>query len=394
VESDLLFRSLLVSASLTSTTSLVRDEGVGVGAIVLAGSYGWGNTDAHQRLPPRPLAAVALRPLISYSLEWLWSGGATEIAVCANGSSSVLRQHLGDTFERTQLRYHDDLLPRGPAGCVRDAVAHVSASTIVVVEGSIVPRLSLPRLLAQHRQTGAAMTVVTTIADDSNDQRPAGIYVLQRSSVESIALSGFHDIKETLIPRLHRDGALVCAYTAEDESRRVTTLESYLAVNAWLVERIAAVRYPDFRRDDARPVADVSAAVDPSALIVGPVLIGTRATIAAGATIIGPAVVGDGSSVGSNALVSRSVVGRGCLVSAGAVVHGCVIGDGAAVAASAAVYRRLVVAKSSPSWFDRLRGRLRASSKEHPRIGGAGVVTPITSITHGIPSETVRPELL
>ena len=307
-----------------------------VGALVLAGSYGWGSGHV-PALPPRPLAAVALRPAITYSLEWLAAGGADVITICANQSSRLLQERLGDRYEGAALRYRGDQLPRGPAGSLRDAIADVNSDTFVVVEGTLIPQLDLDALLEAHTRTHAAMTVVT--AGPIERPAPAGVYVIERSALSQVPPAGFQDLKETLLPRLHREGARVLPFPLAHDLPRVANLDAYLACNAWAVERLAG---------DASAHKFVSGAKPSSeALIVGPVLLGIGARIEPGATIVGPTVIGHESVVASGALVSRSVVGDGCAIARGAFVHNSIVTDRTTVGEGFKIQRRVHLPSAS-----------------------------------------------
>ena len=89
--------------------------------IVLAGVHRWGESE-FERLLPRPLLPVAESPLICYALRWLRDGGVRAATICANSESRFVRHCLKDGSEYgLDIRYFEDLTPRGPAGCVRDA---------------------------------------------------------------------------------------------------------------------------------------------------------------------------------------------------------------------------------------------------------------------------------
>ena len=87
---------------------------------MLAGSHGWGKSGAIG-LPPRPLAMVALRPLISYALDWFRDARASNVIVCASDISERLNACLGDNYDDLALSYVGASMPRGPAGSIRDA---------------------------------------------------------------------------------------------------------------------------------------------------------------------------------------------------------------------------------------------------------------------------------
>jgi NDP-sugar pyrophosphorylase family protein len=303
-------------------------------AIVLAGAYAWRGTP-FDALLPRPVLPVALKPLIAYPLEWLRESGIKQVTICADGLAPVIRTQLepyAGTLPTVQFR--SDTQPRGAAGCARDAALCHDGDTFVVVDGTTIPDVDLSRLLSEHRQTKAAITVVVQPADGSADPldahfTPAGIYVFSRRALESVPERGYQDIKESLIPQLRRAGERVMVCEADGECPRVLDPESYLAVDAWMVRRMALA---DARRlavphADGAPVIHPTAHVDPSALLMGPVLVDAGANVMAEAVLIGPVTIGRDSIVGSNALVSRSIVWAGCHIGENAMVDRSVLAD-------------------------------------------------------------------
>jgi lipopolysaccharide/colanic/teichoic acid biosynthesis glycosyltransferase len=61
--------------------------------------------------------------------------------------------------------------------------------------------------------------------------------------------------------------------------------------------------------------------IDPSARLVGPVILQSGAVVEAGATVLGPALIGSGARVGQGALVAQSVLAGGAVVAPGANVR-------------------------------------------------------------------------
>jgi hypothetical protein len=118
--------------------------------IVLAGVYAWGNS-ALERLCPRPLLPVAGLPIISYGLRWLEQSGVRQTTVCVNSDPGPFRRRLaGCGLQRMDLCYHQDEMPRGPAGCVRDAALRTNAESFVVLDASAGVLVDLSTLLAAH----------------------------------------------------------------------------------------------------------------------------------------------------------------------------------------------------------------------------------------------------
>jgi NDP-sugar pyrophosphorylase family protein len=78
--------------------------------------------------------------------------------------------------------------------------------------------------------------------------------------------------------------------------------------------------------------------VDPTARLLGPVLLGPRVQVRAGATLVGPVTLGPGTTVEADAVVSRSVVWSGCVVGHGAFVDRCMLADGATIEPGKSVF--------------------------------------------------------
>jgi mannose-1-phosphate guanylyltransferase len=307
--------------------------------IVLAGAYPRGQSGL-DALYPRPLLPVAERPLIAYALAWMQDCGLISATVCTNVATRTVKAALGGGAGSSMcVDYLEDWAPRGPGGCVRDAGVKTEADTFVVADGTTVPVLDLGALLDAHQVSGAAITVAVHApaagaGSRAREVQPSGVYVFARRVLEHLPEVGFLDIKETLIPRLYRHGEHVRTYRVPEACPRVVNTESYLALNQWLLERLARVGHlpPGFRVSGDAVLHD-SASVSPSARLIGPVLLGRNATVHARATVVGPASLGPGSLVGKDAVVSRSVLWSGCVVEDRAFVDRCVAAESAVVTA-------------------------------------------------------------
>jgi NDP-sugar pyrophosphorylase family protein len=158
------------------------------------------------------------------------------------------------------------------------------------------------------------------------------LYVFDRRALNEVPRTGFQDIKEMLVPRLRRAGALVTTFLTEHPTPRITSADSYLAVNGWMLEQLVRVEraLPGYtQHGELRQHA--AAVVDPGALLLGPVLVGPRSRIGR-ATLIGPTVVGAECVVADGALLSRSILWDDVRVGEGANVDRCILTTGARVA--------------------------------------------------------------
>ncbi|MEW6249149.1 MAG: NDP-sugar synthase [Planctomycetota bacterium] len=308
-------------------------------AILLAGAHAW-KEEPFDALCPRALLPLANRPLVGHVLAWLRSYGVHSVIICVNDRAVQLEATLREGAQYdTDVHYLEDRVPRGPAGCARDATTLVRADTYLVVECGVAPQLDLHALLAFHRERDAAATVVTVRPPPErgpgvHESSPAGVFVFSRAALESVPAAGFRDLKEMLIPDLVRRGAAVVAYVADHVGPRVTSMESYLQAQAWMLgvySADGAVPEGYERRNCAW--LHPSAAVAERARIIGPVMLGPESRVEDEALVIGPAVIGAGGFVGRRAVVGRSVLWEGALIGDQAIVDQCVVPTGAAVGA-------------------------------------------------------------
>ena len=298
--------------------------------IVLAGAHPGGQCVLDQ-LAPRPLLPVAQQPLVTYALRSMASGGLRGATICVNTEARSIRASLKGLACSLRLDYLEDWSPRGAAGCVRDAGVKTDANTFVVADGTAVPVVDLGELLDGHQASRAAITVVAG-ADIAGRLRPGGMYVFDRRAFVHIPEDGFQDIKEKLIPRLYAAGEVVSTHVADRVAPRVVNADTYLALNQWIVERNARQRQaPDGFRNFGETVLHDSASVDPTARLLGPVLLGPGVSVQGGATLVGPVSIGQGTTIGRDAVVSRSVVWSDCVVGDRSFVDRSMLADRAIV---------------------------------------------------------------
>ena len=303
-----------------------------VEGIILAGVYKWAAA-SFEDVVSRPLVPVAGAPLIFYALEWLREAGISKATICANSESRSLRMCLRDGSPvGMKLDYYEDLVLRGPAGCVRDAVVHSNAEVFVVCNGTSIPQVDLQHLMDAHYSSGATVTAVLRKDTPGNGNvgrdclLPTGIYVLQRQVLDHISEAGYQDIKEGLIPHLHGCGVPVAAYVSDKPCLHVRDAGSYLAANGWILRQMA--HQTDSLRE-YRKVGEslihrsvpLRAGID----LIGPVLIGPGTAIEPGVTIVGPTAIGAQCTVDEDVVICRSVIWDRCTVGKGSMLDRCVV---------------------------------------------------------------------
>lgn len=319
--------------------------------VVLAGVHAWG-ADPLDSVVCRPLWPIMGRPLIRYGVDWLANNGVSNVVICANSNTRHVRAELGEGSAECTLTYYEDHLPRGPAGCVRDAAGE-SNRLVIAVEGTNVPSFSLAEIHEHHHKTNAALTVA--VAPNAARTlrrptlRPAGVYIFSPQVLDEIGSAGYHDIKEGIIPRIRAAGGRVSMFRVSDDSAlHVGDTPSYFAASRRLLYRAceAAFAGGDYSPSESTLIHD-SARVDSSARLIGPVLVGHRARVGSNAVVLGPTILGEDSEIGSGAVVANSILWNGVGVGESASVDGCVLTNNCRVKAGS-VSRNCVLRSVRP----------------------------------------------
>ena len=304
--------------------------------VVLAGTHRWGGIQL-DRFGLRSLLPVALRPLVVHSIDWLLLAGLQDVWICANSETSLIQSCLTAMgAPRRRLRYFEDVMPRGPAGCVRDTAQKTAANHLVVVEGSVIADFELQDLLETHCRENAALTIAIEEQPDAprgQTEVPAGVYVFSRSILCAIPETGYQDLKEVLIPRLYEEGHRIAVHAVPNGSTsRVLDASSYLEANFRVVSRLGMQRkvWSGFARHGDAWVHE-TARVSPTAKLKGPVIIDRNTSVGQDVIIVGPSVIGRGAEIQAGAVVSRSILWKKCTVGRGVIVDYSLLTDNACV---------------------------------------------------------------
>ncbi|NOT00982.1 MAG: NDP-sugar synthase [Phycisphaerales bacterium] len=305
-----------------------------LGAVVLAGVHDWGACVLN-RAVVRPLAPIANRPVMEFAIDALRGVGASRMVLCSNGhGAEMAARFAGGARGEMEIHYHDDDMPRGPAGCVRDASVWLSTREIVVIEASVLPDFDLAELLRSHRATGAGLTVATRGQRVGHDdsQSPVGVYIVSEEALIHVGVRGFQDIKESLIPKLHKNGVRVDAHPIDGHAPRLTGIGSYFPLNEWALRRAMAGTWEfDGYSSGGSTLVHIDGRVEPTARLLGPVMVGPGAIVRGHAIVVGPTSIGRDAIVGDGAVVTRSALWSGAVVGNGAHVDRCIVADHARV---------------------------------------------------------------
>ena len=330
-------------------------------AVILAGGSG-------TRLRPltyarrKELVPLLNRPLLEYRLRNLRDHGVTHIVVaCAQGAGEI-EEHFGDGASLgVRLTYNYEQKPLGSGRAVKEAARAAGATgTLAVCNGDILTNLDLTAMIAQHRETGATLSMSLAPVDDPwqfgvvavddelristfvekppQGEQPSNLInagtwlwepvMLDRIPDDDAAIvDGFSE--RVLFPWIIADGMRAQGFV-EDLWVDVGAPDRYIRAMRLLLERESARRGRSLLVEQG---AQIAAGVE----FAGAVLVGEGATIDAGARIIGPSVIGERAIVSAGAVIERSVLWEDARVGEGATIRDSIVAAGASIGGGALI---------------------------------------------------------
>jgi exosortase len=266
-------------------------------------------------------------PVLEHLLQDLSNQGIKQAIVCSNDDTSLNRDSIA-CAESMEVKFLNEQLPAGTAGCIRDAIGDETKALFLVFHAGIVSLPSIDTLIRLHHAGQSDLTIMfePDLEDGKPTRRASGIYVCEPSILKYIPKKGYCDIKETLIPTMLSKGGSVHGAVLDSPSRSFRNRTSYLAAMAGYLENSDSVGFAHQRWNGSANVwvAD-SAEVDPSAHVYGPVVIMDGAKVLEEAVVLGPTIVEQNVIVGESSLVENSVLWNGSSVGRNSEVHDCVV---------------------------------------------------------------------
>jgi len=303
-------------------------------AIILAGSRDFGRCPVASRLPTA-LWPLEGKPAIEHLLISLAKQGIDRAVICSNGDGSLLAESI-HANNRLELKFLDEQLPSGTAGCVRDAASGETDELLLVLPASIICPPKINVLINAHRKGKSDLTVMFNPVHNNGQimGEAAGIYICETSVLEHIPKEGYFDIKEGLIPELLRAGKSVHTAVLPNHVGNFRDWREYLYAISNYLEYTPKlnVDLKLCKRNNSQAVwMAANSMVDPAARIYGPVVIMDGAHISEGAVIFGPTILGRDVSIGKNSIVINSVLWDGAQVGPNCEIKRCLIDYNAAV---------------------------------------------------------------
>ncbi|HJZ00547.1 MAG TPA: mannose-1-phosphate guanyltransferase, partial [Streptosporangiaceae bacterium] len=264
-----------------------------------------------------------------------------------------VRSYFGDGEEfGMSLQYATEEMPLGTAGSVRNAEDALCDEPFLVISGDALTDMDLTAMVNFHKEKGALVTVglarmpnplefgIVIAQEDGRIQRflekpswgqvfsdtvNTGLYVMEPEVLAEVPPGEMVDWSGDVFPKLLKRGAPLFGYVSDRYWEDVGTHESYLKVQADVLDRRVQTDIAGFEVSPGVWVAE-GAEVDTDAVLTGPLCIGDYAKIEAGAHLREYTVIGSNVVVKEGAFLHRAVVHNNVYIGQGVTLRGCVIG--------------------------------------------------------------------
>ncbi|GAB2469694.1 mannose-1-phosphate guanylyltransferase [Jatrophihabitans fulvus] len=304
---------------------------------------------------PKPMLPTAGVPFLTHQMLRLRDAGVRHIVLGTSYRAEVFEEHFGDgTDLGVELEYVVETEALGTGGGIRNVAGHLSAGTVLVLNGDNLIGVDLGVLVGEHRAHDADVTLtLTRVADPRafgcvktdpdgrvtaflekdphpvTDQINAGLYVFRREIIDGIPTGRPVSVERETFPGLLESGATVCGHVHTGYWRDFGTPADFVQGSCDLV--LGRAPSPAVSVPGASLVLP-GATVDGTAFLSMGTTVGAGASVGRRATVEG-SVLFDGARVGPGAIIRRSVIGAGAVVGEAAVIEDAIVGDRADVGA-------------------------------------------------------------
>jgi len=179
-----------------------------------------------------------------------------------------------------------------------------------------------------------------------SDTINTGVYVLERSVLESWPDEQFLDFGKTVFPTLLEQGRKLYGYVSPGYWRDVGNVNEYAAAHHDIMDRKIETRwqYPERLVGNATVISGPSSIIADDVVFEGTVVLGRRVSIGAGAHISN-SVIGPGTVVGSGARIRHSVLWSAVTVGPEATLDETIVQTGSRIGRRATLREGTIVAE-------------------------------------------------
>lgn len=230
--------------------------------VILAGGKGTRMGDLARTIP-KPMVRLAGKPILEHQVELARRYGACHILLLTGHLGEVIEDYFGDGSRwGVQIEYHQETVPLGTAGALKEVEDHLEADFLVFY-GDTILDVDLGKLVALHRQRQPLATLAvhpndhpwdSDLVELGDDQRivavhckphPAGespgncanaaLYVISRRLLEHVHQGQSADLARDVFPQVVAAGYFLAGYNTPEYIKDVGTPERLAEIERDLV---------------------------------------------------------------------------------------------------------------------------------------------------------------
>ncbi|BDI32927.1 nucleotidyltransferase [Capsulimonas corticalis] len=301
---------------------------------------------------PKPLVPILNKPCMQHTIELLKRFGVTDIVVTLYYLADEIEGYFGDGSELgVNLIYTVEDTPLGTAGSVKKAEEYLKDDTFIIVSGDALTDIDLEKALAFHRERESMATLVlqhvenplefgVVITDEEgrirrflekpswgevfSDTVNTGMYILEPSIFDYMEHDKSYDWSQDIFPQILQEEKPMFGYVMGEYWTDVGSLQQYRQAQYEMLQ--GKTQLPiEGRREGGSIWIGEGTEIDPTAQLMGPLLIGKNCRIKAGAHVGPETVIGDNCLIEEGAILQRAIVWDSNYIGARTKLTGCTI---------------------------------------------------------------------
>jgi mannose-1-phosphate guanylyltransferase / phosphomannomutase len=301
---------------------------------------------------PKPMVPIVGKPCMEHIIELLRDHGLEDVIVTVAFLPQAIRSYFGDGETLgLNIEYSVEETPLGTAGSVRLAADKLD-DTFLVISGDALCDFDLSKLVAFHKDRGAAATIglksvenplefgIVVTDEDGRIERflekpswsqvfsdtiNTGVYVLEPEVLRHVPTDQPFDFSKELFPLLLEMGRPMYGLPMEGYWQDIGNLDQYRQANFDALDERVRLNIPGVRLRGNIWVGD-GVELDDVDRIEGPALLGNYCRIARDAVAGAYSVLGASVTLRERARTARSVIDSATYVGRGALIEGSIIG--------------------------------------------------------------------
>lgn len=210
---------------------------------------------------PKATADIAGRPFLELLLRQLRRYKFQRVILAVGFQRDVIRSQFGKSACGLRLHYSSEETPLGTGGALQNAYKLIQSDTCLVMNGDSYTNCDLNRLMTQHVETKADVSVVVVLPDQredvgwvSADEKgrmlsfdekripngaryfSAGIYSMTRSVLGSLPVGIPMSLETQLLPTWLAEGKNIMAFVSSSQCIDIGTPERYKTAQRLLAD--------------------------------------------------------------------------------------------------------------------------------------------------------------